>query len=169
MRPERAQPFAHDRVVALKAQLAQFLVQSHGGQIGVALDELRDVIGERVEQCRPSVFVAVGRACPAAFVFRQHGGHALARDSQQAGDAALGRASVVQADDLVAGGGVHAFNSPMKSRLSRATDAASAASLRKRGVSSTRSSGVSPVRHWCASHTSMRPGTSSSRPTRFHT
>jgi len=79
------------------------------------------------------------RCCSVLFVIHQHAGHALAGDSQQFGDAALRSPSVVQAHDLVACGFPHArSNSPKKSRLNAATDPASR-----------------------ASHTSMRPSTSS--------
>ena len=128
------------------------------------------MIGEWVQHACSSRALHFHRTGPALFGIRQHAAHALAGDSQELGDAALRCTAVVQADDLVARRLLHArSNSPTKSWLSVATDPASRASLWKRGNRIARSSSVSPVRPWCANHTSMRPSTSSSIPTRFHT
>src|ERR1017187_5343905 len=168
--PQRPQPVPHDRVATLEAEPAQLLVQADRRDVRIALQQLGNVIGEWVQHAGTSPALPLHPFCPVLFVTHQHTGHAVAGDSQQFGDAALRSTAVVQADDLVACRFPHARSSSLtKSRLNAATDPASRASLWKRGSKITRSSGVSPVRPWCASHTSMRPSTSSNIPTRFHT
>ena len=168
VRPQCTQPFPHDGVATCKTQLAQFFVQTHRRQIRVTFQQLRDLIGVRVEQTRPARRFLFGGAGAAFLVLAEDAEHALAMDAQQARDGALRSAGVMQPHNLVAGGFFHAvFSSFTRSLLSAATDPASRASFSKRGVSSRRSSAVRPLRPWCASHTSMRPNTSSSSPMRF--
>ena len=148
VRPHGAQMFLHDAVAALKAQPAQFFMQADGGQIRVAFQQLRDPIRVRVQQARPARTFAFRFSGPGALVFLQHAVHALAVDSQLPRDGSLRSAGIVQADDLVARGFLHAavFISPTRSRLSAATEAASRDSFSKRGARIARSSGVSPAR-----------------------
>src|SRR5207247_1342830 len=48
MRPECAQPLAHNRVAALEAQAAQLLMQPHRSEMGVTFHQLRDLIRKRL-------------------------------------------------------------------------------------------------------------------------
>jgi hypothetical protein len=91
MRPECPQGFAHDRVVALKTQPAQRLMQAHRRQVGAALQQLLDLIRKRVQQARPPRPLLFHRAGPAILVSRQHAAHTLAIDSQQAWQSAAAR------------------------------------------------------------------------------
>src|SRR5262252_4109040 len=169
-RPQRAQPFPHDGVAALKTQPAQLFVQPHRCQIRVAFQQLRDLIRERVELARPANSFLSGGAGPAVLVIAKYAEHALAMDAQQARDGSLRSPGIMQTHNLVANGFLHAvFSSFTRSRLSAATDPASRDSFSKRGARITRSSAVRPARPWWASHTSMRPSTSSRSPTRFQT
>src|ERR1051326_2181126 len=169
-RPQRAKPFPHDGVAPLKTQPAQFLVQPHRAQIRVALQQSRNLIGIGIEQTRPESTLLFRGAGPAVLVVPEYAVYALAVDAQQARDASLRCPGVMQTHDLIASGFIHAvFSSFTRSRLSAATDLASRDSLSKRGARMRRSSAVSPARPWCASHTSMRPSTSSRSPTRFQT
>ena len=147
MRPKRAQPLAHDGVVAFETQPAQLLMQPHGGQVRIAFQQLRDLIHERVQQARPADAFLVGGPRTAILMIRQHAAYAFAVDSQQACNPALRGAPIVQPDDLVACGLLHrCFSSLTTSWLRVATDPASRASLWKRGARIVRSSAVSPVR-----------------------
>lgn len=56
-RPKCPQPVAHDGVAAREPPIAQFLVQSHGGQVGIAFEQLRDRFFERVQQTRPACWL----------------------------------------------------------------------------------------------------------------
>ena len=139
--------FLHDAVAALKPQPAQFFMQSDGGQIRVAFQQLRDVIRVRVQQAWPARALASAAPALVAPDSPARGTRSCGRfpDSR---DAALRSAAIAQADDLVAGGFLHAavFISPTRSRLSAATEAASRDSFSKRGARIARSSGVSPAR-----------------------
>ena len=140
--------FFHDAVAALKAQPAQFFMQADSGQIRVTFQQLRDLIRIRIQQTRPARTFAFRFSGPLAPVLLQYAVHALAVDSQLARDRSLRSAGIVQADDLVAGGFLHAavFISFTRSRLSAATEAASRDSFSKRGARIARSSAVSPAR-----------------------
>src|SRR5213078_3167975 len=105
-------------------------MQSHRGQVGIALEQLRDLIRERVQQARPVRTLLFRCARAAILVIRQDAAHTLAIDSQQTCDPALRGASVMQPHDLVARGLLHRGSSSLtKSWLSAATDPASRASL----------------------------------------
>jgi hypothetical protein len=73
-----------------------------------------------------------------ALVSLQHAVHTLAVDTEQARDSSLRSAAIVQPDDLVACGFVHAagFISVTRSRLNAATDPASRDSFSKRAPGS---------------------------------
>src|SRR6266480_2484390 len=169
-RPERPQAVAHDGVAAGKSLIAQLLMEPHGGQVGVAFEQLCHGLLERIQQAGPPRWLRLRHTRSVIFMICQYLSDRLSVDTQHPGDAATGSAPIEQPDDLVArflGRGLS--NSLIRSRLRAATDPASCASFRKRGDKIMRSPGVSPVRPWCASHTSMRPSRSSKTPTRFHT
>ena len=147
MRPECAQPLAHNRVAALEAQAPQLLMQPHRSEMGVAFHQLRNLIRKRVQQAGPRRALLFRGARAAILVRRQCLGHALSSNAQQARNAALRSAAIVQSHDLVARELLHrCSSSPTKSWLNAATEPASRANLWKRGSRITRSSGVSPVR-----------------------
>jgi hypothetical protein len=147
MRPECAQPLTHNRVAALEAQAAQLLMQPHRSEMGVAFHQLRDLIRKRVQQAGPRRALLFRGARAAILVRRQCLGHALSSNAQQARNAALRSAAIVQPHDLVARELLHrCSSSPTKSWLNAATEPASRASFWKRGSRIPRSSGVSPVR-----------------------
>src|ERR1043166_8954271 len=115
--------------------------------MGIAFQQLGDLIRKRVQQAGPAHALFFHRADAAILVCGQYPGHTLTRNAQQARNAALRSAAIVQSHDLVARELLHpCSNSPTKSWLNAATDPASRASLWKRGSRITRSSGVSPVR-----------------------
>ena len=80
--PKNAQSGAHDGVAAFETQPAQFLMQANRRQIRVALQQLCDVIGVRVQHARPARALYFDHASPAMFVIHQHARHALTGDSQ---------------------------------------------------------------------------------------
>ena len=146
-------------------------MQAHRSEVRVTFQKLRDLIRIRVQQTRPARTFAFRFPGPLSLVLLQHAVHAFAVDPQLARDGSLRSARIVQANNLVVGGFPHAavFISLTRSRLSAATEAASRDSFSKRDARIARSSAVSPARPRCASHTSMRPSTSSKSPTRFQT
>ena len=81
MRPKRAQPLAHDGVVAFETQPAQLLMQPHGGQVRIAFQQLCDLIRERVQQARPAEAFLVRGPRTAILMIRQHAAYAFAVDS----------------------------------------------------------------------------------------
>src|SRR5256884_9353604 len=169
-RPERPQAVAHDGVATGKPLMAQLLMESHDCQVGIAFQQLRHGLLERIQPTGPSRALLLRHTRAAIFMICQYLGHRLAVDSQHPSDAPPRSAPVGQPDDLVTRFFVHRLSSSLsRSRLRAATAPASCASFRKRGDKIVRSPGVSPVRPWCASHTSMRPSRSSKTPTRFHT
>src|SRR5947208_1404009 len=123
-------------------------MQADRSQIRVAFQKLRGLIRIRVQQSRPARAFAFRLASPLALVLLQHPVHAFAVDSQLARDQSVRSAGIVQTDDLVACGLVHAavFISLTRSRLNAATEAASRDSFSKRGARIARSSAVSPAR-----------------------
>ena len=62
LRPEPAQPFAHDGIAAWEPEPAQLLVQPHRREIRIALQQLRDLIRKRVQQARPAHALCSGGA-----------------------------------------------------------------------------------------------------------
>src|SRR5215475_2705159 len=160
-----------DAVAAPESQPAQFFMQADRGQVRVAFQQLRDLIRVGIQQSGFARTTVLRLFISLASVPLQNAVDALTVDIEQACDRSLGSSGIVQPDDLVARGFVHAagFISVTRSRLRAATDAASRDSRSKRGARTARSSAVSPARPWCASQTSMRPSTSNSSPTRFQT
>ena len=140
--------FFHDAVASLKAQPAKLFMQAHGGQIRVTFQQLRDLIRIGVQQTRTARAFGFRIPLPLAPVLLQHAGHALAVDSHLARDCPVRSAGIVQANDLVIAGFLHAavFISSTRSRLNADTEAASRDSLSKRGARIARSSAVSPAR-----------------------
>ena len=112
MRTDRTQVVAHNRVTALEAKPAQFLMQADRCQIRVAFQQLHDLIGKGIEQTRPGRTLPFHNTGPVLFVIGQHTGQTPAGDSQLQRDAALRGPAVVQTDDLIAYGFSHRLPSP---------------------------------------------------------
>ena len=131
VRTKHAQPVPHDGVVTFEPQPAQFLMQANRRQVRVAFQHLCHLTFVWVQQTGPPNALLFRLSRPLLPVIRQHPRHAPATHPQLARDAALRAAAIMQSDDLVAGGLLHArrSSSPMKSCVNPATDPASRASL----------------------------------------
>src|SRR6266576_1925260 len=117
-------------------------MESHGGQVGIAFQQLRHGLLERIQPTRPSRSLLLRHTRSAIFMICQYPGDRLSVDSQHPGDAATRSAPVGQPDDLVTRFFVHGLSSSLsRSRLRAATAPASCASFRKRGDKIVRSPG----------------------------
>src|SRR2546429_3192345 len=116
--------------------MAQLLMESHDCQVGIAFQQLRHGLLERIQPTGPSRALLLRHTRAAIFMICQYLGHRLAVDSQHPSDAPPRSAPVGQPDDLVTRFFVHRLSSSLsRSRLRAATAPASCASFRKRGRS----------------------------------
>ena len=181
LRPQRPQAVLHDGVAAGEALGPELLIQSHGGDIGIPLEQGADVIGIRVElapsDAKPRQCRMRGRPFP--FVRVDDGGHSFPIDLQGARNRTERGPAVEPPDDLQPFELGHGAAS--KSRASAATAAAVLARRVKRGPRMVPSCGVpsappqtppaAPRRHarptLCVNQPSIRINHSIKRPRRF--
>src|SRR5439155_18823986 len=111
-----AQAIADNRIGAGESEPAQFFQQADGGDIGIALQKLNDVVVERIQETLRWLSLFGGRPAASLFMLGDDLGDGLTVHRECLRNASMRGSAVEHPDDVVASRFVHRVHTPWPCR-----------------------------------------------------